>query len=59
MSTHPPLFTALTRRLSPRHPVSVLARKIAHREDRLLANINRITETYYPRGWSDHHGKDD
>lgn len=44
MSTHPPLFTALARRLSPRHPVSVLARRIA-----LMEHVNEITDRQIQR----------
>lgn len=61
MRTHPPLFDALTSRLDPQHPVNVLARKIAHRECRLLTRINNITEKYapyYPPGWSEPHERD-
>ena len=71
MRTHPPLFTALCRRLSPQHPVNVLARRLAVQEDtdrRLIDQINlgRIRASvfagmpqYRPPGYSDHHGKDE
>lgn len=51
MSTHPPIFTAMCRRLSPRHPVNVLARRIAFREDHIIIPITR--DVYYPRDWNE------
>ncbi len=32
MRTHPPIFNRLTTRLETRHPVNVLARRLAHQE---------------------------
>lgn len=56
MSTHPPIFTALCRRLSTRHPVNVLARRIAYWEDRVPVLETRLV--YRPRGWDQPHEKD-
>lgn len=56
--THPPLFNALTRRLSPRHPVNVLARRIAHREDTPATTTTRRYPPYYPPNYSDPHERD-
>ena len=51
MSTHPPIFTAMCRRLSPRHPVNVLARRIAFHEDHTPMIVARLV--YYPRDWNE------
>lgn len=56
MNTHPPIFTALCRRLSPRHPVNVLARRIAFMEDRVPVFETRLV--YRPRGWDQPHERD-
>jgi hypothetical protein len=56
MNTHPPIFTAMCRRLSPRHPVNILARRIAFTEHREPVLETRLI--YRPRGWDQHHDKD-
>ena len=56
MSTHPPIFTAMCRRLSPRHPVNVLARRIAFHEHREPVLETRLI--YRPRGWNELEGDD-
>lgn len=60
MRTHPPLFAALCRRLSPQHPANVLARRIALQEDTdRRASAFASMPQYRPPGYSDHHGKDE
>lgn len=56
MTTHPPIFTAMCRTLPPRHPVNVLARRLAFLEDRIAVLETRLV--YRPRGWNEPHEKD-
>lgn len=59
MRTHPPIFKRLTTRLETRHPVNVLARRLAHQETSkaIAADIERLwirhrlpRNIYDPRG---------